>query len=98
MFDFVCEAGSNEVFFTEGAGLFVVFEVSHHEFHLLCDVHAFLVVFVVAMDVCKESSVIEVIDCVFEEGVCCSVAPKAATEPGGEQLYWFVSGIVRRGI
>ena len=98
MFDFVCKVGGNEAFLTEGAGLFVAFEVSHHEFHFLCNVHALLVILVVAMEVCKKSPVIEVIDCVFEEGICCLVAPKATTEPGGEQLHWFVSGIIGRGI
>ena len=98
VFDLVCKVGSNEVFFAEGVGLFVVFEVGHHELHLLCDVGAFLVILSVAVDICEESPVIEVVDCILKEGVHCLVTPKVMTEPGGEWLHWFVSGIIRRGI
>ena len=98
MFDLVCEAGGNEAFFAEGAGLLVVFEVGHHEFHLLHDVGTFLVILSVAVDIHKESLVIKTIDCILEEGVSHPVTPEVTTEPGGEQLHWFVSGIVWRGI
>ena len=90
--------GGDELFFAEGVGFFIVFKVSHHEFHLLCDVCAFLVVLSIAVDICEESPVIKVIDSIFKEGVSCLVASKAMTEPGGEWLHWFVSGIVWRGI
>ena len=98
MFDFVCKVGGDETFFAEGAGFLVVFEVGCHKLHLLHEICALLVILVVAVDICEESPVIEVIDCIFEEGICCSVAPKATMEPGGEQLHWFVSGMIGRGI
>ena len=98
MFDFVHKVGGDQVFFAEGAGLLVIFEVGHHELHLLCDVCTFLVVLAVAVDICKEIPVVKVIDSILKEGICCSVTPKATMEPGGEQLHWFDSGIVWRGI
>ena len=98
MFDLVCEAGSDEMFFAEGVGFLVVFEVGHHEFHLLCDVDAFLVILLIAVDIHEESPVIKVIDCILKDGVGHLVTPKTMTEPGGEWLHWFVSGIVWRGI
>ena len=98
MLDLVWKVGGNEAFFAEGVGFFVVPEVSHHELHLLCDVCTLLVILSVVVDISKESPVIKVIDYILEEGVHCLVTSKAATEPGGEQLHWFVSGIVWRGI
>ena len=98
MFDFVCKAGSNESFFTKSAGFLVVFEVGHHELHLLSDVGTLLIILLIVLDICKESPIIKVVDCIFEKGVGHSIAPKATTEPGGEQLHWFVSGIVWRGV
>ena len=98
MLDFVCKAGGDEAFLAEGAGLFVVFQVSHHEFHLLCDVGTLLIVLAVMVDIGKESPVVKVVDSILKDGICCSVAPKVTMEPGGEWLHWFVSGIIGRGI
>ena len=93
MLDLVCKGGSDKAFLTEGVGLLVVFKVCHHELHLLHDVGALLIILLVMVDIGEESPVIKVID-----GICCSVAPKVMMEPRGEQLHWFVSGIIGRGI
>ena len=98
MFDFICEMGNNELLFAEGAGFMGALEVSFQKLHFLGDISAFLVILVIAMDVGKESPVIKVIDCIFEEGVSCLVAPEAMTDPGGEGLHQFVSGIIGRHI
>ena len=98
MFDFVYEAGGNESLLAEGTGFAGTFKVGCQKLHLLGDVYAFLVILAVAVDVCEEPPVIKVIDCVFKEGVSCLVASKVTTDPGGEWLHWFVSGIIRRGV
>ena len=96
--DLVCKGGSDKAFLTEGVGLLVVFKVCHHDFHLLHDVGALLIILLVMVDIGEESPVIKVIDGILEDGICCSVAPKVIMEPRGEQLHWFVSGIIGRGI
>ena len=68
------------------------------EVQLLDDVGIFLVILSISMDVSKESPVVEVVDGVLEDGVCGLVAPKATTEPGGEQLHGFVRGVVGGGV
>ena len=87
MFNFVCKVGSNEAFLAEGVGLSVVFKLGCQKLHFLHDVAAFLVILAVVVDVCKESPVIKVINGILKEGVAQLVAPKAMTEPGGEQLH-----------
>ena len=98
MFDFVHKVSSNEVLFTESVGFLVAFKLGNQELHLLHDVGAFLVILAIAVDACKESPVDEVIDTILKEGIGCPITPEVMTDPGGEWLHWFVSGIIRRGI
>ena len=65
---------------------------------LLDEVGAFLVILAVSMHVSKEPPVIKVIDSILEDSICSLVAPEATAEPGGQQLQWFVRGIVRGSI
>ena len=82
MFDPVCESGSDEAFLNEGAVLEGALAVCFQKLHLLGDVGALLVIWVVLVHVSKESPVIEIIDSVLKEGIHCLIAPEAAMEPG----------------
>ena len=68
------------------------------EVQLLDDVGIFLVILVISVDIGKESPVVEVIDGILEDSICGSVALKATTEPGGEQLHGLVRGVVGSSI
>ena len=50
------------------------------------------------MDVGEEPPVIEVVDGILEDSVCCLIAPEVMMEPGRERLHWLVRGVVRGGI
>ena len=68
------------------------------EVQLLDNIGVLLVILMISVDVSEESPVIEVIDSIFEDGVCGSVTPEATMEPAGEQLHWLVRGVVRSSI
>ena len=82
MLDPFCELGCDEVLLNEGAGFDGALLVCLQKLQLLGDVRAFLVVLVVLMHVGKESPVVEVVDSVLKDGICCSVTPEAMMEPG----------------
>ena len=94
MFDLFCELRGDEAFLNEGSTLDDTLSLRLQEVQLLDDVGILLVILLIPVDISKESPVIEVIDSIFEDGVCHLVTPKAMTEPGGERLPWLVRGIV----
>ena len=83
MFDPVCEPGCNEAFLNEGAILEGTLTICFQKLQFLGNVGTLLVVLAVSMHISEESPIIEVIDSIFEEGVCCSIAPEVVVEPGG---------------
>ena len=83
MFDLFCKSGCNEVLLNEGVILEGALAIHLQKFQLLGNVGALLVVLMVLMHVSEEAPVVEVIDGILEEGICCSVAPEMAAEPGG---------------
>ena len=98
MFDFFCESGADEVLLDEGMILDDTLLLCPKEVQLLDKVHVVLVELLILVDIHEESPVVKVVDGIFEDGIGGSIAPEAATEPGGEQLQWFVRGIIRRSI
>ena len=71
---------------------------SLQEVQFLDNVGVFLVILAISVNVSEEPPVIEVIDSILEDSICCLVAPKAMMEPGGEWLHWLVRGVVGGGI
>ena len=94
MLEFVSKASSNELLLTEVSGLMHHLEVCLQKLHLLSEVCIFLVVLSVLVDVSEETPVVEVIDCILEDGIGGLVTPKLVMEPGGEGLYQLVSRVV----
>ena len=82
MLDPVCELGSNEVLLDEGAIFDGALVVRFQKLQLLDEVGAFLIILPVSMYVSEVSPVIEVIDCILKDSICCSVTPEATVEPG----------------
>ena len=68
------------------------------EVQLLDNIGILLVVLTILVDISEESPVIEVIDSIFEDGICGSVAPEAMMEPAGEWLHWLVRGVIRSSV
>ena len=98
MLDFFGKSGCDKTLLDEGAVFDGALPICLQKLQLLDEVGAFLVILVVSVYVGKEPPVIKVIDSIFEDGVCCLVAPKVMAEPGREQLHWLVRGIVGGGI
>ena len=83
MLDLVCELGCDEVLLDESMVFDSTLSVCLQKLQLLGDVRAFLVILAVSVDIGEECPVIEVIDGILEDGVCCLVAPEVTMEPGG---------------
>ena len=98
VFDFFCESGGDKAFLDDGMVLDNALSLHLKEVQLLDEVCVVLVELSVLVDIHEESPVIEVIDSVFEDGIGGLIAPEAAMEPGGEQLHWFVRGVIRRSV
>ena len=86
------------MFFDEGMAFDDALLLCLQEVQLLDDIDVFLVILPVSVDISKEPPVIEVIDGILEDGICCLIAPEVTTEPGREQLHWLVRGVVRGSI
>ena len=98
MLDPFSELGPNETFFDNGMVFDGTLSVCFQKLQLLDDVSIFLIILVVLVDVGEKSPVIEVVDSVLKNGICCLVAPEAAVKPGGEWLHWFVRGVIGSSI
>ena len=90
MLDPVCESGCNKALLDDGMVFDGTLVICLQKLQLLGDVRAFLVVLAVLVDISEESPVIEVIDSILEDGICCLVTPEVTTEPGRQQFHWFV--------
>ena len=98
MLNFFCMSCTDEAFLDDSTVFDGALSVGLQKLQLLDNVGIFLVILAVSMDISKESPVIEIIDSIFKDGICCMIAPEATTEPGGEQLHWFVRGVIRSSI
>ena len=98
MLDLFGKSRADEALLNNGTVFDSTLLVSFQKFQLLDNVGIFLVILAVLMDVGKESPVIEVIDGILEDSIHCTITPEATTEPGREQLHWFVRGVIRRSI
>ena len=98
MFDFLCKLGCDKTFFNEGMVFDDALLLCLQEIQFLDDVGILLVILSVLVDVGEEPPVVEVIDSILEDSVCCPITPEAMTEPGREQLHWLVRGVVRGSI
>ena len=98
MFDFFCESGADEALLDEGTILDDALLLCLKEVQLLDKVRIVLVKLSILVDIFEESPVVKVIDSIFEDGIGGSITPEAAMEPGGEQLQWFVRGVIGRSV
>ena len=98
MLDLFCESRCDEAFFDKGMAFDNALSFCLQEVQLLDNVGVLLVVLLISVDVGEEPPVVEVIDGILKDGVCCPIAPEAMTEPGGEQLHWLVRGIIRGSV
>ena len=83
MLDPVCESGCNEAFLNEGVILDGALMICFQKLQFLGDIGALLVVLAVSMHISEESPVVEVVDGILKEGICCLVAPEVTAEPEG---------------
>ena len=92
VFDLFCELGADEALLNKSMVLDNTLSLCLKEVQLLEEVCIILVKLSVLVDIHEESPVIEVVDCILENGIGCPVAPEVTAEPGGEQLQRLVRG------
>ena len=98
VFDLFSKSGMDKSVLDKSAVLDDALSLCLKELQLLDEVCIVLIKLAVAVDVGKESPVIEVVDSILENGIGGLVTPEAMAEPGGEGFQGLVRGVIRRGI